>query len=35
MTSMKQHEVAQFVADLFAAGLTILAFGRDVYLIDL
>lgn len=33
MTSMKQHEVAQFVADLLAAGLTILAFGRDVYLI--
>lgn len=33
MTLMKQHEVAQFVAELLAAGLTILAFGRDVYLI--
>lgn len=33
MTMMDQNEVGSFVADLHAAGLTVVAFGRDVYLI--
>lgn len=33
MTSMKQHEVAGFVADLHAAGLTIIAIGQSLYVI--
>jgi hypothetical protein len=33
MTKMDQNEVGSFVADLLAAGLTVVAFGRDVYLI--